>query len=117
MGLKKILEYLQKRIHECVKKACKEQPQLKEKLKAQIQKRIGENPVSLNARCESKRFKIEFLQKDRSKLEPFEIPVVILGTKYDFFESYEPEKRKIVCKTLRFVAHYYGAMLLVSVNM
>jgi hypothetical protein len=50
-------------------------------------------------------------------LEPFEIPVVILGTKYDVFETYEPEKRKIVCKTLRFVAHYYGAMLLVSVNM
>ena len=53
MGLKKILEYLQKRIHECVKKACKEQPQLKEKLKALIQKRIGENPVSLNARSGS----------------------------------------------------------------
>jgi hypothetical protein len=51
--MEKILEYLQKRIHECVKKACKEQPQLKEKLKALIQKRIGENPVSLNARSGS----------------------------------------------------------------
>jgi hypothetical protein len=43
--MEKIIEYLQKRIHECVKKACKEQPQLKEVLKSEIQKRIGDNPV------------------------------------------------------------------------
>ena len=43
--MEKLIDYLHKRIHECVKKACKEQPQLKEVLKSQIHKRIGENPV------------------------------------------------------------------------
>ena len=43
--MEKIIDYLQKRIHECVKKACKDQPQLKDLVKSQIQKRIGDNPV------------------------------------------------------------------------
>ena len=44
--MEKIIDYLHKRIHECVKKACKEQPHLKELLKSQVQKRIGDNPVN-----------------------------------------------------------------------
>ena len=43
------------------------------------------------------------------------IPLAILGTKYDIFQDFEPEKKKIICKTLRFVAHTNGASLHVSV--
>lgn len=45
--MERIIDYLQKRIHECVKKAYKENPQLKERIKAQIGKRVGDNPVNI----------------------------------------------------------------------
>ena len=51
--------------------------------------------------------------KDESKLEPIALPTVIVGTKYDIFETYEPEKKKIIARTLRFMAHYHGAALIV----
>ena len=40
--------------------------------------------------------------------------MAIIGTKYDLFQEFDPEKKKIISKTLRFVAHSYGASLLVS---
>nr|KAF6429215.1 dynein cytoplasmic 2 light intermediate chain 1 [Molossus molossus] len=55
------------------------------------------------------------LQKDHPDhelIDPFPIPLVIIGSKYDIFQDFDSEKRKIICKTLRFVAHYYGASLM-----
>ncbi|XP_061288198.1 cytoplasmic dynein 2 light intermediate chain 1 [Bos javanicus] len=49
---------------------------------------------------------------DRELLDPFPIPLVIIGSKYDIFQDFDSEKRKVICKTLRFVAHYYGASLM-----
>ncbi|XP_052042454.1 cytoplasmic dynein 2 light intermediate chain 1 [Apodemus sylvaticus] len=49
---------------------------------------------------------------DRELIDPFPIPLVIIGSKYDIFQDFDPEKRKVICKTLRFVAHYYGASLM-----
>ena len=43
--------------------------------------------------------------------EPFPFPLVILGGKYDEFQNMEPEKKKTVCKALRFFSHFYGATL------
>ncbi|KAJ3015887.1 UNVERIFIED_CONTAM: Cytoplasmic dynein 2 light intermediate chain 1 [Siphonaria sp. JEL0065] len=40
------------------------------------------------------------------------IPIVIVGSKYDLFRDLEPEKRKLFCKTLRFLAHTNGATLI-----
>eukprot|EP00106_Octopus_bimaculoides_P018160 XP_014785602.1 PREDICTED: cytoplasmic dynein 2 light intermediate chain 1-like [Octopus bimaculoides] len=48
---------------------------------------------------------------DRDIVEPFLIPLVIIGGKYDIFQNSDPEHRKIICKTLRFLAHYHGATL------
>ena len=48
---------------------------------------------------------------DISGVECFPIPIVILGGKYDLFQNMEPEKKKIVCKALRFFSHFYGATL------
>ena len=33
------------------------------------------------------------------------IPVVIVGTKYDEFAKHEAEKRKWLCRALRYIAH------------
>ncbi|NP_001335841.1 cytoplasmic dynein 2 light intermediate chain 1 isoform 5 [Homo sapiens] len=49
---------------------------------------------------------------DHELIDPFPVPLVIIGSKYDVFQDFESEKRKVICKTLRFVAHYYGASLM-----
>ncbi|KAE8600646.1 hypothetical protein XENTR_v10013344 [Xenopus tropicalis] len=49
---------------------------------------------------------------DRELIDPFPLPLLIAGSKYDIFQDFDSEIRKIICKTLRFVAHYYGASLL-----
>ncbi|XP_063774409.1 cytoplasmic dynein 2 light intermediate chain 1 isoform X2 [Pseudophryne corroboree] len=51
---------------------------------------------------------------DRELIDPFPLPLLIIGSKYDIFQEFESEKRKIICKTLRFASHYYGASLLFS---
>ncbi|XP_054979207.1 cytoplasmic dynein 2 light intermediate chain 1 isoform X2 [Sorex araneus] len=55
------------------------------------------------------------LQKDhpdRELIDPFPIPLVIIGSKYDVFQDFDSEKRKVICRTLRFSAHHHGASLL-----
>ena len=42
----------------------------------------------------------------------FPLPIVIVGTKYDELKDMESEKRKLLCKTLRFVAQSNGASLI-----
>ena len=36
---------------------------------------------------------------------------MILGGKYDLFQNFDPEKKKIVCRALRFFSHHHGAAL------
>ncbi|XP_009866846.1 PREDICTED: cytoplasmic dynein 2 light intermediate chain 1, partial [Apaloderma vittatum] len=48
---------------------------------------------------------------DYELIDPFPIPMVIVGSKYDIFHEFDSEMRKIISKTLRFVSHYYGASL------
>ncbi|XP_066534529.1 cytoplasmic dynein 2 light intermediate chain 1 isoform X2 [Hoplias malabaricus] len=49
---------------------------------------------------------------DRELISPFPVPLLLIGTKFDIFQDFESEKRKVICKTLRFLAHYYGASLI-----
>ena len=86
--------YLRHRIKESIKEANKTNPKVKERIKNALLERLGSSI-------------------DESKLEPIALPTVLVGTKYDVFETYEPEKKKIIAKTLRFVAHYYGCGLIV----
>uniref|UniRef100_A0A667YJT1 Cytoplasmic dynein 2 light intermediate chain 1 n=1 Tax=Myripristis murdjan TaxID=586833 RepID=A0A667YJT1_9TELE len=51
---------------------------------------------------------------DRELISPFPVPLLIIGSKYDIFQEFDSEKKKVVSKTLRFVAHYYAASLIVS---
>uniref|UniRef100_A0A1B6E536 Cytoplasmic dynein 2 light intermediate chain 1 n=1 Tax=Clastoptera arizonana TaxID=38151 RepID=A0A1B6E536_9HEMI len=48
---------------------------------------------------------------DKEKFDPFPIPLVIVGGKYDLFQIFEPEKKRVVCRCLRFVAHRLCATL------
>ncbi|KAK3584581.1 hypothetical protein CHS0354_040283 [Potamilus streckersoni] len=48
---------------------------------------------------------------DKSMIDPFLIPLVIIGSKYDVFQDFDSEKKKVICKTLRFIAHTHGASL------
>ncbi|XP_044284901.1 cytoplasmic dynein 2 light intermediate chain 1, partial [Varanus komodoensis] len=48
---------------------------------------------------------------DHELIDPFPVPLVIIGSKYDMFHEFDSEVKKIICKTLRFVSHYYGASL------
>nr|WAW84856.1 cytoplasmic dynein 2 light intermediate chain [Halisarca dujardinii] len=48
---------------------------------------------------------------DRDMLDPLPVSLAIIGAKYDLFQSFDPEKKKTICKTLRFLAHIHGASL------
>ena len=41
----------------------------------------------------------------------FPIPLIILGGQYDLFQNFDPEKKKLICRTLRYLAHSHGASL------
>ncbi|NP_956774.1 cytoplasmic dynein 2 light intermediate chain 1 [Danio rerio] len=49
---------------------------------------------------------------DRELISPFPVPLLIVGSKFDIFQDFDSEKRKVICKTLRFLAHFYGASLI-----
>jgi len=49
--------------------------------------------------------------EDKHLIEPSIIPVLIIGGRYDKFQEFDPEKKKVICKTLRFIAHRIGASL------
>ncbi|XP_077438030.1 cytoplasmic dynein 2 light intermediate chain 1 [Vanacampus margaritifer] len=51
---------------------------------------------------------------DRELISPFPVPLLIIGSKYDLFQELASDKRKVICKTLRFVAHYHAASLIFS---
>uniref|UniRef100_A0AAX7SSR0 Cytoplasmic dynein 2 light intermediate chain 1 n=1 Tax=Astatotilapia calliptera TaxID=8154 RepID=A0AAX7SSR0_ASTCA len=50
---------------------------------------------------------------DRELISPFPVPLLIIGSKYDIFQEFDSDKKKVVSKTLRFIAHYYVASLVV----
>nr|CAD7425879.1 unnamed protein product [Timema monikensis] len=74
------------------------------------------------AKVSGKQLLMEFLQDqawdrvgrdntDKDFMDPFPIPLIILGGKYDIFQDFDPEKKKVMCRCLRYVAHTLGATL------
>lgn len=53
---------------------------------------------------------------DKAMVDPFPLPLVIIGMKYDIFQNFDSEKRKVISKTMRFIAHYNVATLLFCSN-
>ncbi|RWS14744.1 cytoplasmic dynein 2 light intermediate chain 1-like protein [Dinothrombium tinctorium] len=50
--------------------------------------------------------------RDLDRVDPFPIPLLIVGSKYDLFEELDLEKRKVISSYLRLLAHLNGASLL-----
>uniref|UniRef100_A0A673BU25 Cytoplasmic dynein 2 light intermediate chain 1 n=1 Tax=Sphaeramia orbicularis TaxID=375764 RepID=A0A673BU25_9TELE len=49
---------------------------------------------------------------DRELISPFPLPLLIIGSKYDIFQEFDSDKKKLISKTLRFISHYYAASLI-----
>ncbi|CAD6189939.1 unnamed protein product [Caenorhabditis auriculariae] len=69
--------------------------------------------VELQKKLELKTLnRVEKYEEDQRLCSPLPIPLTIVGSKYDEFQNFEPEKRRHVCQFLRFLAHYHGANLM-----
>ncbi|XP_074653258.1 cytoplasmic dynein 2 light intermediate chain 1-like [Tubulanus polymorphus] len=89
--LEKLLQSAKSRINEILSET--KGMNIKDELKRRALERVGED------------------HPDRDLMDLFPIPLVIIGSKYDLFQNFDPEKRKVICKTLRFIAHSKGATL------
>ncbi|RKO82962.1 hypothetical protein BDK51DRAFT_11746, partial [Blyttiomyces helicus] len=76
---------------------------------AGLEARGSRRPRALKAHA-WKRFGVDHPDKD--SLDPILVPLVIIGSKFDLLKDEEPEKRRVLSKTLRFVAHTRGASLI-----
>ncbi|XP_033102779.1 cytoplasmic dynein 2 light intermediate chain 1-like isoform X2 [Anneissia japonica] len=92
--LEVLLRAVTERVNQVVKKLSVEDPQIEEKLKRKAWSRFTQE------------------HPDRGLIEPSLVPLVIIGTKYDLYQNLDSEKRKVISRTLRFVAHNYGGALL-----
>jgi len=51
---------------------------------------------------------------DRNKVQPIGVPTIIIGTKYDQFEEFDPENRKWITRMIRYISHLNGCSLFFS---
>lgn len=91
--LETLLATARARIESIISEMRQSHPNIRETLTKRAWERLGEEVV------------------DKSIIDPFLIPLFIVGSKYDLFQELDSEKRKVICKTLRFVAHTNGASL------
>ncbi|XP_038049783.1 cytoplasmic dynein 2 light intermediate chain 1-like [Patiria miniata] len=87
-----LLKAARKRIENVMTKLLTACPDVQEEIMTRSRERFGDHP-------------------DLEMIDPFLLPLVIVGMKYDVFQDFDSEKRKIIGRTLRFVAHHYGASL------
>ncbi|KND01166.1 uncharacterized protein SPPG_04256 [Spizellomyces punctatus DAOM BR117] len=74
-----------------------------------LEQRGSKRPRAMRAYA-WKKFGAENVEKEF--LDPCAAPIVVIGTKYDVFRDMESEKRKMLAKTLRYIAHTNGASLM-----
>eukprot|EP01135_Chromosphaera_perkinsii_P006042 Nk52_evm2s385 gene=Nk52_evmTU2s385 len=93
--VEKLMEPLRERLTMVGADMAKEKSELKGWAKKRFRKTFGDNhpdAAILKSSC-------------------LPVPFMILGTKYDVFQNFDSEPRKIACKCLRFIAHVYGGGL------
>lgn len=93
-----LLKQVRQRLNEVLRSLQSSHPELIKTLKLQAKQCHGDD------------------HPDRELLNPLLVPVVIIGSKYDVFQNFDPEKKKIISKTLRFLAHTNGASLIYYSN-
>jgi hypothetical protein len=49
---------------------------------------------------------------DANRTRPTDLPIVIVANKYDTFRNISQQERRSIIQALRFIAHYFGAVLL-----
>ncbi|CAI5451762.1 unnamed protein product [Caenorhabditis angaria] len=81
-------------------------------------RKIVENLAKFDAGLETRlgekiKIRLEKVEEgDRKICQPCPIPLTIVASKYDEFQNFESEKRRNLSSYLRFLAHYYGAHLM-----
>lgn len=88
-----LLSQVKSKVNKALEDLDKKHPGSVQQLKKQAWKRFGEE------------------HPDKSSIDPFPIPLAIIGGKYDIYQDFDPEKRKMISRTLRFIAHSNGAHL------
>uniref|UniRef100_A0A3B5JUE2 Cytoplasmic dynein 2 light intermediate chain 1 n=1 Tax=Takifugu rubripes TaxID=31033 RepID=A0A3B5JUE2_TAKRU len=56
--------------------------------------------------------KAQAAKPDKELISPFPVPLLIIGSKYDVFQDFDSDKKKLIAQMLRFVAHSYAASLI-----
>ncbi|CAH8493293.1 unnamed protein product [Heterobilharzia americana] len=82
----------------------------------QILKRLRQRNIThiQNTLNENLQKRISSTHPDVQLLKPFPLSLTFLGTKYDLFMALNTEQQDLICKTLRFLSHYYGASVYFS---
>ncbi|XP_041352795.1 cytoplasmic dynein 2 light intermediate chain 1-like isoform X2 [Gigantopelta aegis] len=91
--LESLLTAAKSRIETVIAEMKNTMPNMRDKLREKAWERVGSD------------------HPDKNMIDPFLIPLVIVGSKFDIFQDFDPEKRKVICKTLRFYAHVHGASI------
>lgn len=88
-----ILNQVKQRISVVINEEKKNKPELEKDLMRKAWQRVGA------------------VHTDKNMISPLLAPLVIIGTKYDLFQEMNNNKKEMVSKALRFIAHYYGGMI------
>ncbi|XP_052106134.1 cytoplasmic dynein 2 light intermediate chain 1-like [Mytilus californianus] len=92
-NLETLLNSAKSRLNTVIEELKSEDPGVKDRLTKQAWERVGAD------------------HPDKNLMNPFLVPLIIIGGKYDLFQEFGSEERKVICKTLRFLAHTHGATL------
>jgi len=48
---------------------------------------------------------------DKNLINPFLVPLLLIGSKYDLYQELSMDKKQLILKTIRFISHSNGGML------
>ncbi|XP_065835067.1 cytoplasmic dynein 2 light intermediate chain 1-like [Oscarella lobularis] len=91
--LETLLKELRQKISKALADLTAKEPRAAEKLRKNAWRKYGDD------------------HPDKDLLDLFSTPLIIIGSKYDVFQNFDSEKRKVVCKLLRFISHTTGGHL------
>ncbi|XP_039273816.2 cytoplasmic dynein 2 light intermediate chain 1-like [Styela clava] len=94
-----LLEAARTRIKLVIRQESRNDPNLQQKIDEKSWRRVGGKD-----------------HPDAHVMDPFPVPLIIIGSKYDLFQDMESEQRKVIIKTMRFLSHINGATLLFLSN-
>jgi dynein light intermediate chain 2 len=93
LTLETLLKELKTRVNKVLADLSTKDSRVVERMKKQAWKKYGDD------------------HPDHDLLDLFPVPLIIFGSKYDILQDFDSEKRKVICKMLRFIAHTNGASL------